>query len=278
TFYSHEKSDSGLIAREHSFYVEAERVYFAFNNRMVLDDAHDKKAFELDDNIALEPVRTDQTEMAVRSVGISDDPKRSIHQVGQGENCTTFMVMGDAVIGFGMSEGLGERLETYRNQKKINLPLRYVIASDHHDEDIGGAADATQAGATLLVTVHTAAKLRETQSNHDLDVVDEPRTIGDLTILPLATDHAASILTAYHKTQKIVMQTGHYYSSFIEGPSYARQTAVTFYEALPSAIRAEAQAIISGQDMKLEKWSDFVSAVDKHEPVWCHRNRPICGP
>ena len=277
TFSNHEKDGAGIIAREHSFYIEDERIYFSFNNAIALNDPQDEQAFKLDKDLEIERTRTDQSEMSVRNIGTGEGSQQSVHQVGQGENCTTFMVMGDGIIGFGMGVSFGERLEAYRTQTGINLPLRYVVASDHHDEDIGGAADATEAGATLLITNHTAAKLRNGQVDHVIEIVNEMRRIEDLTILPLATDHAASTLVAYHETQKFVMQTGHYYSSFIEGPSYARQTAVTLYEALPRTIRDEAEAIISGQDMKPEKWSDFVSAIKQHKYVRCHRNRPICG-
>ena len=120
-------------------------------------------------------------------------------------------------------------------------------------------------------------KLRGGEVDHALDVVTDEKTIEGLTILPLATDHAATTLVAYHKAHKIVIQTGHYYSSFIDGPSYARRTAVTLYEALPRKIRDEAKTILSGQDLKPEKWTDFVSAIEEHVYIRCHRNRPICG-
>ena len=85
--------------------------------------------------------------------------------------------MGDGVVGFGLSAGLAERLEAYRKESGVKLPLKFMIAADHHDEDIGGAADATAAGATLVVTEHTVLKLRGREVDHALDVVTDEKTI-----------------------------------------------------------------------------------------------------
>lgn len=277
TFSNHEKNGGVLVAREHSFYINDERNYFSFNRDIALNDRRDRKAFELDKNIEPERERTDQSEMRVMSVGHDSNPDQQVHQVCQGENCTTFMVIGNSVIGFGMGAGFTDRLEAYRQETGVARPLQYVIAADHHDEDIGGAKDATDAGATLLVTAQTEMKLRDESHDHKLEAVTQEKNIGDVTILPIATDHATSVLIAYHNTQKLFMQTGHYFSSFVNGPSYVRQTGMSLYDAVPEYIWAEAPAIMSGQDMKAEKWSDFASAIEKYEEIRCHRNRPICN-
>lgn len=214
--------------------------------------------------------------MAVQSVAATSDPDQSIHQVCQGENCTTFMVSENSVIGFGMGEGFKDRLAAYRTETGITSTLKYVIAADHHDEDIGGAAEATEAGATLLITDQTANKLQDSEDNHKVEVITEAWAFGDISVMPMATDHAASVLTAYHKSQKMFMQTGYYFSPFINGPSYARRTATSLYEAIPGEIKVEAVSIISGEDMKPEKWSDFQAAIDAFDGIHCHRNRPIC--
>ena len=276
TFQSHRTRGGVLIAREHSFYIEDEPVYFSFDRDIAVNDRRDRRAFELDPGIKLEAERTDQSEMVVLALGRTDVPGQRVHQVGQGENCTTFMVVNDGIIGFGMGAGFKERLDAYRQETGITLPLQYVIAADHHDEDIGGAAEASEAGATLWVTDQTAKKMRGGDNSYNLEVIDAAKNIGDLMILTLATDHAATTLAAYHKSQNFVMQTGHYYSSFIDGPSYARRTAVSFYEALPAFIRDAAPTVLSGQDMKAEQWPDFMSAINAHEDIRCHNNRPIC--
>jgi len=276
TFHNHQKSGDVLIAREHSFYIENEPIYFSFNRDIDLNDPRDQSAFELDQDVEPDAERTDQSEMTVRSIGQHSANDQLLHHVCQGEGCTTFMTIENSIIGYGMSGGLAERIDAYREQTGATLPLRYVIASDHHDEDIGGAADATSAGATLWVTDQTAKKLRDAAPAHELDVISQTRQIGSLRIDAISTDHAASTLIAYHQSQAILMQTGHYYSSFIEGPSYARRTAVSLYEALPAVMRDNAVAILSGQDLKPETWGDFVSAIEAHEHVRCHRSRLIC--
>ena len=273
TFRQHDNRSGGLIAREHSLFVGGESVYFGFNRSLTLDDPDDQSAFELDQDLAPEATRTDQSEMTVQAVG--DD--MSVHQVCQGEGCTTFMAIDDHILGYGMANGFADRLEAYRTQTENAQPLRFVIAADHHDEDIGGAGEASAAGATLLVTDQTAQKLRAADQDHDIEIISETRQIGDLTLFAVSTDHTISTLVVYHEAQGLLMQTGHYYSSFVDQPSYARQTAVSLYDALPARIKSEAVAILSGQDLKAETWADFVSAIEAHEPIHCHRNRPICA-
>lgn len=276
TFQNHEKSGGVLTAREHSFYLGDERVYFSFNRNIDLNDRHDRRAFQLDKNMMPDPERTDQSEMAILLVGTDDDPDQSVHQICQGQNCTTFMPIGESLIGFGLGTGLAERLEFYRQKTGTQLPLNYVIVADHHDEDIGGAQDATEAGAILWVTADTAKKMQNVTDEHTLEIISDEITFGNLRIMPVATDHATSVLVAYHAQQNLFMQTGHYFSSFVDGPSYVRQTGMSLYEAMPEDIRAEGPLMISGQNIKAETWSDFMSAIEKYEEIRCHRNRPIC--
>lgn len=277
TFRKHQKQDGIMIAREHSLFVNQESVYLGFNRAIMLDDQNDLTAFDLDPGLELEAERTDQSEMSVRVVGPSDHPAQTVYQVCQGEGCTTFMSVDGELIGFGMSSGLADRLQAYQLHTRSNQPLRYIIAADHHDEDIGGASDATAQGATLLVSDQTARKLQAMDEAHDLEIVSAERNIGDLTVQALSTDHTVSALIAFHETQGLLMQTGHYYSSFVDRPSYARRTATSLYEALPERIKDNATAILSGQDLKAETWADFVSAIEAYDGVGCHHNRRICG-
>ena len=45
TFHNHEESGDILVAREHSFYIGNERIYFSFNRDIVLNDRKDRQAF-----------------------------------------------------------------------------------------------------------------------------------------------------------------------------------------------------------------------------------------
>ncbi len=277
TFRNHQEQNGVLIAREHSLFVGDRSVYFGFNRALKLDDPADSAAFELDPYLEPEAERTDQTNMAVRVVGGSKGAPDAVYQVCQGEGCTTFINQDGGILGYGMSSGFADRLAAYRAQTGIENDLRFVIAADHHDEDIGGAHEAAELQATLLVSDQTARKFQSLNADYDVEIISEPKKIGDMTIYSVSTDHTVSAVIAFHETHGLLMQTGHYYSSFVDRPSYARRTAVSLYERLPVPIKDHAVAILSGQDLKPEKWSDFLAAVEAHEPVRCHQNRPICA-
>ena len=277
TFRNHQTQDGVLIAREHSLFLGDRSIYFGFNRTLTLNDPADRAAFELDPYLEPEPQRTDQTDMTVRLVGGSESAADAVYQVCQGEGCTTFMNQDGNVLGYGMSSGFADRLVAYRAQSGTNDDLRFVIAADHHDEDISGASEAAELGATLLVSDQTARKFQSLSAEYDVEIISTPRKVGDVMLYSVSTDHTMSALIAFHETHGLLMQTGHYYSSFVDGPSYARRTAVSLYESLPVGIQDKAVAILSGQDLKPEIWSDFVAAVEAYEPIRCHHNRSICA-
>lgn len=277
TFRNHQMQNGVFIAREHSLFVGDRSIYFGFNRTLTINDPADRAAFELDPYLEPEPQRTDQTEMTVRLVGGTKQAPDAVYQVCQGEGCTTFMNQNGDVLGYGMSSGFADRLAAYRARTGTENDLRFVIAADHHDEDISGASEAAELGATLLVSDQTARKFESLGAEYDVEIISNPREVGDVTLYSTSTDHTAWALIAFHEPHGLLIQTGHYYSSFVDGPSYARRTAVSLYESLPVVIKDKAVAILSGQDLKPEKWSDFVAAVEAFEPIRCHHNRSICA-
>jgi hypothetical protein len=278
TYRRHKKQDRTFIAQEHSVFAEGERLYFSYNRNIDVNDRQDRRAFEVDKGILLEPERVDQSEMTVEEIGIQPDATQQlIHHVGQGESYTTFMTTGDFITAFGGKAGFAERLKAYRDKTKNMLPLRYVVLSSHHGEEIAGAQDALAAGATLLTTEDGKTTLEGVlDQGAKIEVVKSEKDISSLRVFSASTDIAETILTAYFEPQKVVLQSSHYASPYKNSGFYAKFAAVTLYQSLAEDVRGNAAVLVSTESKKPETWMDFVDAVEDHDPTPCHRKRQIC--
>ncbi len=273
TFSDHITRRGVTFAREQMFYPGFDTPSRVFNRNVVLNARADRKVFEIDPEIVQEPERLEQSEMTAEKVS----PRA--HHVGQGEAYSTFIDMGGYVIGLGAQEGLAERLEAYRAIIGFSKPLRYLLLSDHHTEEIAGALDAANLGAVLIAT--PGAKPATLRVLGDLDTMPEIRyvdaelRIEDVRIKNVSTAHASRVLVAYSADDKILYQSEHYASPYKSQGFYAKYSAVTLHEALKDS-GFDPEWLLSASNRKPESWADFEAAVQNFNPSSCRRNRAIC--
>lgn len=262
------------VAREHSVYANGERLWFAFDRKLVINDERDRSAFEIDTGIVPEPERVDQSAMTVDLIA------DNIYHAGQGENYSTFFSTDGGVIAFGMGAGFGDRLKTYREQTLITLPLTHAVIPDHHRSEMAGATDAAMEGAILVVTQDAAERVKsmlaDSSPDARVEIVEKHFDIGGLTILGIATAHASSNLVAYHAPSGTFVQTAHFNNMYLNEAGFAENTAVTLSEALvPFALNPK--TILSAESRKAGDWTAFQTAVNNYDPTPCFRGRPICA-
>lgn len=275
TFDDHKTLDGLTFAREKSVYTGRERLYFAFNRPLLLDQAADRSAFSLDDGVVAEPERLAQDAMTVEAVS-----KRA-HHVGMADAYSTFVQTDEGLIAAGMEAGFAERLQAYREHTDATQALRYAIVTDHHHGEMSGVIDADLAGATLLVTAASEARLAElladTESAPEVEIVSKSRTVGGLQIHSVATAHAAQVLIAYDPVAGFVFQSGHYISPYADQRFFTGSMGVTLADAI-AGLKLEPKMLVSSGSRRIESWSDFRTAVDEYDATPCRRGRPICRP
>ena len=273
-FDDHRKQQDVTIAAELYVFAGRDLQFFGFDRNVSVNDRKDRGAFEVEKGIVQEPTRVNQEEMSVDMI------TPDTHYVGQGEAYTVFVKVPSGLLALGTQAGFAERLAAYREDTGQLARLTYAMVVDHHDNAMGGIADAVAEGATLLITEHSEGKLEAQFEDADTqpkyEVVTDKRTIGDVHMVNVPTAHATQVLVAYDEEQNYLYQLLHYASLYQDAPNYAKHSVVTLLEALkPDSV--EPKVMLSAASRKPEAWSDVVDAVENYDPARCFRNRRICS-
>ncbi len=277
-FTHHETQNGFLIAREASLYGGRQQLFFSFGRRIAVNDPRDLTAFDIEQDLVEEPVRTDQSLMTVEAVGTES----RVTQVGQDDAYTAFINTGDTLIAFGVSASFASRLAAYRSVTGSTHPLRYAIVTDHHRAETEGASEALSAGATLLATSDAASRLRETLSEPPsagkIQPVEAHLRIGGADVLSLRTAHASHVLVVVDAAEGLLLQSNHYASPYRDQGFYAKYSATTLLGALQRVRPGIGlTSVISTESRKPEAWQDFLRAVEAHDATPCYRERNICS-
>ncbi len=272
--FDRHKFQSGIpIATESYIYGGRDKLVYAFDQRIVLDDPADQAAFEIDPGIVLQPKRIDQ------SVETTEQISDNVHHIGQGAAYSTFVRVGDEVVAFGLSSGFAGRLETYRAATGDMSPLSFGVVPDHHQIELGGVTEAVLEGASLLITRDADERARAATRDLEranIEIIDAPKSIGTLTIIPLSTSHASRVLVGYESEARILTQQGHWIKWFETAPVWATISDVTLLQALEPH-KLPIDLILSTEGRGAGDWETFLAQAAKFAPVPCHRNRPICA-
>lgn len=271
--YDRHKVIGGITtAAEHTVFADREKLFYSYNRRVVIDDPADRDAFDIDEGISLEPERVDHTKEVVEQ--LSD----SLHHVGKEDAYSTFIRTEDGLLAFGLQAGFSERLNAYRVRTGNKEPLRYAVATDHHLNELASVAEATQQGATLLVTADALPRSQELTaevSNAEIETITTPRKIGTVTLFSLPTSHASRVLVGFESTQGILLQMSHWVKIFKDAPVAADFGSYTLYQAL-EPYTLNPKHIISTESRMMSDWQTYSAQVNLFQYVSCYRSRPIC--
>ncbi|MEP3891654.1 MAG: hypothetical protein ABJN69_14440 [Hellea sp.] len=270
TFNYHELQNGIPIAREHSGYVNSERRYFSFNRNIILDDADDNNAFELESGLYLEPERVDQSAMTAEAV------TDTIFQVGQNRTYTSFIKTQSGLVAFGVGAGFADRLKAYRDASNDTSPLAYAIAPSLHRARIMGAGEAAATGATLLVTPDAEARIASALDEAaKIKSISAPVTIDTLTIYNLETSNAAENLVVYNSADRTLIQSSHYSIPFVEAPILNELNAEGLRQRI-SELGLTPTHIVDTESKRIESWDVFETVVDSFDFKKCYWERKIC--
>ncbi len=273
TFNDHTQKKGVTYAQENTIFIGANLHQFSFNRKVVLNARADKNAFVLDAGIVQEPARMDTSEMTADRISARS------HHVGQEGRYTTFVDMGDYLVGLGAYAGLADKLAAYNTETKTAKPLRYLLVTDHHAGESMAAADAVNIGATLIATPGSKPTLErllgEAGTSAKIEYVDDVFHVGDIQFINLSTGHAENVLVAYSATDKLLFQTEHYVNPYASEVFYTKNSAVTLHKALKSR-GLDIDIFVDAESRRPETWVNFEKAIKAHKPKYCPPKRKIC--
>ena len=272
TFDRHEIQNGITIATEANVFAGRDNLAYTFGRHIILDDGDDLAVFEMDAGMRPEPKRIDQSSATIEQIS------ETTYHAGQGVAYSTFIRTGDGLLAFGLAEGFSGRLEAYRLETGDKSPLRYAVAPDHHQIELVGASEAAQIGATLFITADAVTRTKivtEGLSDVKVEIINAPRQVGTVRILPLSTSHASNILVAYHEKDQTLVQQGNWVKWFEVEPVWADISDLTLYEAL-RPYNLPVEKLLSTDGRGTGNWETFVSQVKNYKLITCHRERPIC--
>lgn len=275
SYDNHHIQDGITIAGENTVFRNEEPLFFNMNRQIEINARADKRAFEIDRGIVLEPTRLDQSEMTVEPIGNMG----AVVHVGVEEQYSTFFKTDQGLLIFGSYSGLGNRIQAYRDETGDSSPIRFVVVPDHHDADVAGVADAVAAGATILTTVDARDRVINAagseMSPDQVQTVSDEFVFGNVNVISSPTSHASQVLFAYNTENRVFAQSEHYYMPYEEEEYYVRETGVDML-AVIEAKGLDINFITASHNRKVEGWSDFLKAVEKYNPTPCMNNRPLC--
>lgn len=272
TFDYHSKQNGIPVASELSVYLQGIRLFYSFNQRLILNDSNDSNAFEIESDIAPEPERVDQSIMTAEAI------TNDVYQVGQDESYTTFIQTTKGLIAFGLEAGFADRLQAYRDKTNNQSLLSFAIAANHHNIRIAGVAEALSEGATLLIPATAKGRVHALLGDVDallIETISTSKTIGSVTVYNISTSNAAENLIAFESQSRSILQTSHYAAPYKNERVWAEFNGVTFLQGL-APLGLSPNIIISSESRRPESWSAFENAVADHVTKPCMRKRKIC--
>lgn len=236
-------------------------------------------AFAVD--VPLEDARIDVSKMRVEKAA------DGVWHVGQEGAYTTFIDVGDYLVGVDGQAGLRERLAAFRTETKNQKPLRYQVVTHHHNDHLAGMGDARALGATFVALPNAIDFLRTAPGAAGLDlpsnrilVVNGKATLGAgdgrVELYGITTGHAERYLLVYLPTPRIAVAADHFgvpYVSYVPPGNYNLAT----YKAAIDALDLNPAAFLSMHNPGLRTRAEFEKAAATYDSRPCPSGRPICA-
>lgn len=234
--------------------------------------------FDLPAGLDAEGERVDDSGMVVNRLA------DSVYHIGQNGGYSVFVDTGREVIGAGGYPGLTQRLARFREETGNFRPLAYQVVTHHHQDHLGGMDEAVAMGATLVTVADTVSTLRDNSSTTLADerflLVDERLTLGvgdgEVQLFDVSTNHSASNLLVYLRSQRILFMADHFGNPFAEGITTANSNTASMAAAL-APLELDIRRIVTAHNGRVYSKKDFDAAVEAYTPFPCPADRPLCS-
>ena len=142
----------------------------------------------------------------------------NIYQAGKRWGFSIFIDAGEYFVAAGGYEGLTERFEAVKKASGIDKPLKYMVASHHHDDHLEGMNEAAQLGALFVAAADHVPSIRavvEAPLGDDRFVTGAEfarRTAGLVKVVDYPSGHANHNLMTYVPAARLLFSADTYAS------------------------------------------------------------------
>jgi len=229
--------------------------------------------FTIDRGINPAPETLDNSEMNL------DEVTPALFQTGQGGAYSAFFDAGDHLISLGGYFGLKDRYEAYI-QANGPKPLRYVIFTHHHADHMGGAKDAFELGATLVMPESARENATESvgpdiPANKLMMLTQDKTSLNGVDIYMTSTPHVQSYALLHVPAAKTIFQEDLYNAKFKTRGSAVDHNGMAL-KADIERLGLDVDYILGAHTRKIESFAEFPAQAEKYVPGKCPTRRKIC--
>lgn len=273
TFDNHKKKNGIVYADDYIFFNQGSPAIIVAERNMSINKAS-RRDFKLNSSLTEAPAQyIPQEGMYVKALS------ETLHYVGQNGAHSVFLNAGDHIVAVGGYGGFADRFEAYKDETKSDKPLKYLVATHHHQDHIQGVPDAYELGATILVPPLAQEAIKEEIGGNvdEARIVDitQDQKMGEMMIHLAPTTHAAQNAFIYFPTIKAALSADHYGNNAVEGASPAFFNALSLHKVL-DGLDWDIETLLDIHAQKPTNWQDFDAAVKAYDPSPCPSNRKIC--
>lgn len=219
------------------------------------------------------PDAPDNSEMTVNEVAAG------VFHVGQNNAYSAFVEDGESVIAIGGYGGLKDRYDAYVEAQGAK-PLKYLILTHHHTDHIGGAFEALEMGAKIVLPAATQrallGELETAPTDEQLIIITEPsKMIGPVQIDIVDTAHALDYAITSIPAAKVVFEADHYSNQFTDELSYVGRNGVSFKQQI-NRLGLPVETLLSAHSAQPVDYTAFSEKAEEFVPGLCPTGRKIC--
>ena len=205
----------------------------------------------------------------------------NVYQAGKEWGFSIFVDAGDHFIAAGGYEGLTERFDAVKTYSGLNKPLKYMVASHHHDDHLEGMNEAALLGAIFVAAADHIPSIREVVEAplaDDRFVSGEEfarRTSGQVRVIDHPSGHANHNLMTYVPAAKLLFSADTYASRAGSGAPNGH-SGLKRLAALLTVEGAEVTQFVASHSPRVLTDEDFRASLQKIVTPVCPADWQSC--
>lgn len=276
-YRDHHKRDGIVSAGRFEFYVKGEPNLISVAHTARFNQQFSDEDFALPDGMREEGERVDASQMMVNK--ITDQ----VYHVGQNGGFSLFVDTGNGIVSAGGYPGLQTRFDRFREESSNFQPLAYQIVTHHHNDHIGGLAEATALGAKLVTVDENVETIKNgvipAPEDWQLMTVGARAVFGQgkdrVEVFNVSTTHSKDYLLVYVPAAKTVFMADHLGSPYKTGIPVGNLNTVTMFEAI-EALDLDVKKIATAHNGRIFTYKEMQASVKGFVAFSCEGKRAVC--
>jgi glyoxylase-like metal-dependent hydrolase (beta-lactamase superfamily II) len=231
--------------------------------------------FDLPKDYGASPASMDMSVMTIEEV------MTGVYLVGQNWGYSVFVDVGDHFIAAGGYSELTERFNALKSFAKVDKPLQKMVVSHHHNDHIGGLAEAIKLGATLIAVeqhVNSVKGVVETPLNDaHFSLVENKASFanGQVVVFDMPSGHTSHNLMTYIPAAKLLFSADTYFSRQQNGAPFGGAHLQKINDRLTS-LQLPVEKFAAAHSARILTAEDFLTSITKTIESVCPTSWQIC--